>query len=174
MSVVVSINDKNKIYMASDSMASDDETFRYTVTPKIYKRDGFLIGIAGSVALVQFLMESWKKPKDVFELRNILIALAKATGCMNVVNDGDCSTQYIPATFLVGHRRKIYEITVNFNVIEYEENYNAIGSGKNFALGALCATEKLDLTPKQRVNMAVEVSSRFCLTVGGKIHYEEM
>jgi hypothetical protein len=60
----------------------------------------------------------------------------------------------------------------DFQLAEYKENYTAIGSGTQYALGSLYTTARTKLKPPDRLEIAIKAASYFSPSVGGEIIYE--
>lgn len=65
----------------------------------------------------------------------------------------------VGGTFLVGYNGKLYAIQNDFQVGIPAIEYDAVGCGANFALGALHATK--NKRPEDRVMMALEAAATF-------------
>lgn len=109
------------------------------------------------MAIFSFFVEFWKK--------------MKADGCF--VND-QCEEKNSPfvdldAQFLIVNQHGIFVVASNMNVIKFDEYY-AIGSGSDYALGALHAlyNEPLDATTiaKRVVNAAISLDT----SCGGQVN----
>ncbi len=68
-----------------------------------------------------------------------------------------------PVRFLIGYRGGLYSIGGDLQVNEFLDGYTAIGSGADFALGSLYASEALG--PHERVRCALEAAAHFSGTV---------
>lgn len=68
-------------------------------------------------------------------------------------------------SFLLGYKDKLYKIESDFQVGESVDKYDACGSGKDFALGSLKTTEKSNLSPEDRIRMALQAASKFSVGV---------
>jgi len=75
--------------------------------------------------------------------------------------------------FLVGYKGKLYEILIDFQMSEIPE-YEAIGSGASYALGSLYTTERANLSPRQRIALALRAACKFDSSCGGKLTIEKM
>lgn len=62
-------------------------------------------------------------------------------------------------TFLIGYNGKIYNIGSDFQVGIPVNDYDAVGSGRDLALGALHATKTVK--PVKRLTMALEAASAY-------------
>jgi len=72
---------------------------------------------------------------------------------------------------LVAVRGRLLHIQNNYQVIEYASNYTAIGSGRDFALGALYSTS---FSARNRVEMALEAAQEFDEGTRGPFIIEEL
>jgi ATP-dependent protease HslVU (ClpYQ) peptidase subunit len=177
MSLVVAYQQDGKVYMASDSQAtSDDSHIRYTGRAKMYKKHGFLIGFCGSVRQSQVAMKvPLKECSSVIDWVEAARLVLKEAGCVGTYKEeGEGEFEIMQSMFLVAHDGDLYEIGPDFAILDRVEPYGAIGEGRSYALAVLYAIEKLKpkLSPKKKIELAMEAGTRFCSTVGGKIYYE--
>ena len=56
---------------------------------------------------------------------------------------------------------RIFIIWSDYQVLEERNNYTAIGSGRDLALGAFYALRKEEMLAKDRVRMALEAAEKF-------------
>ncbi len=61
--------------------------------------------------------------------------------------------------FLVGCFGRLFCVQSDYQIEEVACSYNAVGSGGEIALGALHATQSLDIPPEQRIILALEASA---------------
>lgn len=83
----------------------------------------------------------------------------------NSRNINDKGINGIESYFLLAYKDKMWLIESNYAVLDIVDNYNAIGSGVNFALGSLHTTEDMDLTPVEKIHMALQSASKFAVGV---------
>jgi hypothetical protein len=62
-------------------------------------------------------------------------------------------------TFLVGFHGRLFRIESDYQVEETLSGYNAAGSADDLALGALFATQALDLAPEARLRLVLEAAA---------------
>jgi hypothetical protein len=67
--------------------------------------------------------------------------------------------------FLFGYKDKLYKVESDYQVGESMHNFDACGSGEDFALGSLYTTEGLGLTPEERIYTALKTASTFAVGV---------
>ena len=73
-------------------------------------------------------------------------------------------------SFLLGYKECLYEIQSDYSVLESSNDYNSCGSGEAFAFGSLYTTEKMDLTPIERIHMALQSASKFAVGVSAPFY----
>lgn len=174
MSCVVAIRDKNdKIFMGSDSLAISEGTGdkRFLKAPKIFMNGKYLIGFVGSLRLGQVIMPDYMNAnfKKISDLLEMIREQAHVFGCL--INEN--GEEYCGTSFIIGYEGRLFAIDNYFQLTEYEENFHAVGAGAPYSLGSLYVSSKTDLTPDNRIRMAIDCASYFCSSVGGKIHIIE-
>jgi len=103
--------------------------------------------------------------------------LFKDGGYGTVANNEETGGQ-----FLVALDDQLFTVQSDFSVSAGREPFSAVGSGEQVALGALWATERLQLAPAQRLLLALEaaesvipsVRSPFYLMAGGGAEVEPL
>ena len=74
--------------------------------------------------------------------------------------------------FLVGYHGHLYSIESDFQVGELSDGFDAVGSGSDFALGAMAALDKL--SPTRRIRKALEITAHFNMSVCGPFHVKSL
>jgi len=170
-SCAVSIKHKGKVYIGVDSLATDYEyNFCFEIKEdKVFINDNFLIAFCGNPRIGQILKPNIWIPEtdDIYVLAESIREQIKERGALI---HSDRLLEGMEATLLVGHNGRLFEIGGSFQVTEPVVSYHAIGSGGQYALGALHAIKSnKKLTPKERIVRALEAASFFSPSVGGKI-----
>lgn len=162
MTIVIGMISNNKVYMGSDRGMSDTYSISSPITPKIKKNGQFLIGYAssrgsGQVAHYIDFPNVNKRDVDKYMRTDFILTLKKAIDQFGLdISDDDKAA----ADFLVGIHGRLFEIATNdWQVNEYED-YIAIGSGSQFALGSLY-TSKIWKDPNKRIIKALECSIKY-------------
>lgn len=163
MSCIIGLNHGNKIYIGSDSASTTEEgDIRPIKAKKIFRKNDFLIGYAGSIRTGQILDTDLFNPPDnihgfVEELKNVLTE----AGCM-VVSDGVLMLQ---SCFIVAYDGILYEILSDLQLNEIEGSFTSIGSGSHYAFGALEVLFSINEKPRDIISKALLVVSRYQATV---------
>ena len=170
MSCVAALKHNGKVYVAADSLSSSEDKLYYRKDKKMFRNGKYLIGFCGSVRTGQVLTSKfWKPPTDIYAVPDRLIKLMEAKGCLITTEEQNknCGCNFIFAT-----KNEIYEILVDFQLVEPRDDYTAIGSGADYALGSLFSTKGTNLKPEERLHLAIEAASYFSSSVGGEILIE--
>ena len=165
MSCVVGLIQNDKIFIGSEGIATTDEGERRPIkTIKVFRNGKYLIGYTGSVRAGQIIQEKYfEAPEDIFELPDAIREHLSNKGTL-LINDEQAQMQN--ANFLVGYEGRLYEILIDFQLNEIMGNFTAIGAGAAYAMGALYATEKLLLSPEERIRLALGAACEFMVSCG--------
>lgn len=168
MTCVVGLVHKGSVHIGVDSAAVQGWTRRTSKLPKVFRRGPFLIGYTTSFRMGQLLEHHLTVPEQeagqddlafmVTQFIERVRALLKEKGFTRVESNTEKGGQ-----FLVGYRGHLYTVESDFQVGKQAEGYDAIGSGAEFALGAMRALP--DLPPGKRLRKALEVAAHFNMGV---------
>jgi ATP-dependent protease HslVU (ClpYQ) peptidase subunit len=165
MTCIVGIAYEGNVYMGGDRGASDGSAIVSLNTPKVYIRDEWIFGYAGSMGIgqiMQIINIPLLKPDDdpFLVLRMDMVdafrGMLEHNGItMNEDNDTD---------ILIGCRGRLFEFSpADWSVAEVQET--AVGSGGNFALGALYTNSLyIDITPEERIEQALNAAITYSPT----------
>lgn len=165
MTVIAAISDGKKVYLGGDSALSTGDHVFLSADPKVFERDGIVVGFCGSlrfgelVALTKFPprtgknIDLWVREEVCDSLR--LAALRKG----HDISDGDDSEA------ILGIGGQIYVITSGPVAYRVRGAYAAIGSGGPWAEGSLYSTLGSGLSLKERLVTALEAAEFHCSAV---------
>jgi len=175
MTCIAAVAKNGKVWMGGDSASvSDDGDHDLVATEKVFKRGEFLYGFAGCWRTGQVLRHIFKEParpnrKSLSDLDYLVghwidawRELLATRGIHKTFETG-ASGQY--ATLLLGYRGTLYQIEQDHAVLTPRDGIFAIGSGSDFALGALHVMPSKP--PALRVRMALQASERYSGSVRG-------
>ena len=141
---VVRDSENNKIWMAGDRGVSDDNTINVGSSPKIWKKDGYLFGYAGSMDGDR-IKHLFVPPQfdgrgniDKFMYSKFLKSLRKfyEEWWVDITPTSDIG-------MIICTRGKIYEHNAaDMSLTQYEQDYLVMGSGGDLAMGSLYSTQK--------------------------------
>jgi hypothetical protein len=142
-------------------------SIQYRKDPKVFKNGPFLIGYTSSFRMGQLLQYSFKpEPFSAKKDIDIYMRTAFIDGIRSCFEKGgflrkDSEVQS-GGIFLVGFKQRLFFIGQDFQVGEVHHSYNAIGCGRDVALGSLFATDySMQVDGHTRVERALEAAERF-------------
>ena len=166
MTCIVGIAQDGVIYMGGDRGASDGSAIVSLATPKVYIRDEWIFGYAGSMGIGQIMqiinIPILQEDDDPFiVLRMDVVDAFKSM--MDI--QGLSITEDNDTDILIGCRGRLFELSPSdWSVAEVKET--AIGSGGNFALGSLY-TSNTNEDPIYRIGMAIGSAIAYSPTCQG-------
>ena len=171
MSVVVAIKHEGKVYIGADSQVTKGGTRTTLKNPnnyKVWKVDGndhSLMAHVGNVrdANVVRLMSGVVDDYDEFcnrvdyrfVVKYLVPEIVKNLRAANYLK-GDGYFDFMDSSFLFAYKDKLFSINTDGCVIEIDD-YVAIGSGSQEAIGSLLSTEGQD--PQSRIVKAIKASA---------------
>lgn len=168
MSCVVGIKQKGKIYLGADSCVTDAGRVLTLKDPKIFRRGEFLIGFCGDLRVGQLLKHT--KIRGIETIENFvefMKELFKKEGYIRKYKDKDCPAISTETEFIIAHKGRMYTVGEDLSIVEDSKNdYAAIGSGADFALGSLFATKNTRISSRKRLIRALKCSAYFDPGVG--------
>lgn len=178
MSVVVGLVKDGHVYMAADTRALQEYEMSYCkklIVSKHRQWGTWGIGASGYVRNLEIAAEldlptltrAQKKSATLRDAcRAFFDALRDEVENRGVLNGGNSET-----SFLLGVKGRLFTVDATFALRE-EESMCAIGSGSDYAEGALWALQMYcpDMPPEQMVRAAVESAAHYNVSVGGDIN----
>lgn len=148
MTCIVGIIDKihDIVVIGGDSAGSNDSNINIRKDPKVFKNGDFIFGCTTSYRMIQLLRFKLNLPLlehihvDLFEYMctdfiDSVRECFKDNGFMQSHKHGDD----MGGSFLVGISNRLFEVQEDFSICELDHDYNSVGSGYMYALGALYA-----------------------------------
>jgi len=165
MTCIVGLKDADgAVTMGADSASVAGYNIRLRSDPKLFQKDGLLVGFTSSFRMGQLLRFKLSVPlcepaKDALEYMvsdfvEAVRACLKRGGYAKVEDNIERG-----GVFLVGRMGRLFEIEGDYQVGEVADAYSAIGCGQDFALGSLYVTE--GQPPENRVRTALETAAYF-------------
>lgn len=173
MTCIVGLVQRGTVYIGADAASVSGWTSRVTKLPKVFRRGPFLIGYTTSFRMGQLLEHALEVPPQVTRGRGVehddlrymvtvfaesVRQLLKDRGMAKVEANTESGGQ-----FLVGYRGRLYSVQADFQVNEMADGFDAVGSGAEFALGAMLALK--GTPPVARIRRALEISAHFNMGV---------
>lgn len=175
MSCVIGFESNGVIYMGADSAGIDSSSLSIStrVDEKVFvaETNDFIMGFAGSFRVGQLLRyasdlpeQSNKKDDMAYMVTDFVDSIKNAQRDHGALRR-DSEIEEHDAEFLVGYKGKLYIIESDFQVCRPIENYAAIGSGAQVALGALYALRDSSISPQNKIQLALNAASEYCAGV---------
>lgn len=175
MTCIVGLIDDARVYIGGDRLATTDGGRKFHRTDeKVWKKGPDMIfGAAGGGRGIQLLaygsaIPPLKVGQDLKEYLTLdfvdAVKSALHQGGDLEVEDG---IEVANIHFILGYDGRLFTFYGSFAFEEVMEKYTAVGSGAEFALGSLYATEDSDLTSEERIEMALEAAEYFNAFVKG-------
>lgn len=172
MTCIVGMETADGVMIAGDSASATNSQIVPTKLDKVFEisslKEKMIIGYTSSFRMGQLLEYSFRPPKRkefpyvgdleylatsfIDEVRKVL----KEGGYSEVDNNREKG-----GFFLVGYKGNLYEINSDFQVNSSAIGYNAVGSGKYYALGSLYNSVKNSVDPEEALFLALEAAERF-------------
>ena len=177
MTCIVAVRSSKGLYIGGDSAATAGTMSQRTLRPKVFQNGAYLMGYTSSFRMGQVLEHVFQPPEPsggdlyaqmVAEFVPAVRACLKDAGFSKIENNEETGGQFLVAT---GGR--IFEVEIDFSVLEMSEPFAAVGCGTEVALGALHVFEKadrLDGYPREAIRAALGASARFSGAVRPPFH----
>jgi ATP-dependent protease HslVU (ClpYQ) peptidase subunit len=178
MTCIVAIKDDGKLYFGADSLLSDSESDLAIPmrSPKIFRNGPFIFGYCGSVRAGKVFQYDLPLPEpdlqnlDKYMNKELITALMDCADRNKLVIDEKDEHNDV-ADLIVGINGRIFEVQSHVQSVEHYEDYISLGSGSKFALGSLYTTRDFDITPKERVKLALESAAKYAMSVNKPFNY---
>jgi hypothetical protein len=186
MTCIVGIAYSNKVYLGSDSLGSGNGVKQVYITPKLVKLDIFEkrdltltkiplgIGYTTSYRMGDLLRYNFTPPpiehdedENEYLVKDFIPELIKCFDDHSFARTKEGTKS--GGNFLVGLRKRLFHVQEDFSVLEPSCGYTAVGSGQEFAMGALYAYRRTATEPEKSVVGAIRAATEFCTTVGGTV-----
>lgn len=177
MTCVVGIEHEGDVYIGADSAGVEEYSLAICgrADEKVFLSESgeFIMGFAGSFRIGQLLRYALTEPEQsvkkddmaymVTDFVDAVRTMQKEKGSMSKTDELEAHD----AAFLVGYKGKLYCIESDFQVGRPIEGYAAIGCGGQIALGAMYATRTSNMTPEERIELALEAAAEYSAGVRG-------
>lgn len=165
MSCVVGITDGEQVWLGADSAGVAGYQLRLRRDRKIFRRDDFLFGFAGSFRMGQLLKYNLELPTRPIGtdletyIHTDLIDACRLAFLRGGFTQQAMGQEFADGFFLMGHAGKLYCVQCDFQVEETTDLFMAIGCGSEAALGSLYTTQVQ--APEERIRLALEAAEHF-------------
>ncbi len=134
----------NAVWMGADESISNKDEMHLAHNAKMFKKDGFLIGYAGPCLFAQHINYLFTPPPvitngpDLTEyMVRFFVPRMKSVLEENGYKEPDLNKDGGEFELLVGYKNRLFMLGCDLSVVEYKEQFAAVGSGALYALGAM-------------------------------------
>ena len=169
MTAVVGYTDGNRTWIGADSLATASTMSKaVSVSPKVFRSGSVIVGFSDSFRVGQILIHQFQMPQllkatdaGTWVCRQFIPCLWDTLLGYDLIHDN-----LMDSELLIGLRGRLFEVSPDFGVHEYDCAYTAVGSGGDLCKGVMYATEGSQLKPPQRLKMALRAAQKFNCSVG--------
>lgn len=180
MTCIVGLEHEGAIYIGGDSAGVETGSLAICgrADEKVFVTDSgeMAMGFCGSFRIGQLLRYALVLPPQkvgqddmaylVTDFIDAVRNMQRDKGSLKKENE----VEEHDAGFLVGFNGKLYVIESDFQVGRPIENYAAVGCGAQIALGALYATQQMNMLPEDRVRLALAAAAEYSAGVRAPFH----
>jgi hypothetical protein len=166
MTCIAGLVYENKVWIGADSAGVAGLSITPRKDPKVFLNGDFLIGFTSSFRMGALLRYRFTPPRpvedqDIDQYMNTtfidtLRSCLKSGGYASKSNETESG-----GCFLVGYRGRLFCIESDYQVGEGVLSYEAVGCGRDLALGSLFTTQKTKQGPRDRIRIALEAAEQF-------------
>jgi ATP-dependent protease HslVU (ClpYQ) peptidase subunit len=164
MTAIVGLVHNGAVYVGGDSAGVSGWSLTVRADTKVFHNGPYLFGFTTSFRMGQLIHHAFEPPKPKPDLERFmstefvdaLRTCLKDGGWARKENDREEG-----GTFLVGVRGSLFVIQDDYQVGQAADGYAAVGCGDQIALGALYATAGTAMSPRRRIQVALEAAERF-------------
>lgn len=176
MTCIVGVIENGVVTLGGDSAGVENDNITIRKDEKVFRNKEFIIGYTSSFRMGQLLRFRFTPPpisgKDLYEYMctEFVDGVRKCFeeyGFMQKYKGGDEKG----GEFLVGIRGRLFHIDDDYQVGEPVDGFMSVGSGMYYALGSLDTTNKNQIKPKDRVEIALRVAEKYSCGVSGPFNY---
>ena len=174
MTCIVGLIDKKTktTYIGGDSLGSCDSFKVVRKDKKVFKlknSNNVCLGFTSSFRMGDILRYNTNltKPEDVINHENLVVNFVpKLIEEFSKFGYQKTSSNVISGgTFLIAQKDKLFKIDCDYQVAESDDLYDATGSGQTAALASLFTTSKMDITPIERIRLALQAATKWIPSV---------
>jgi ATP-dependent protease HslVU (ClpYQ) peptidase subunit len=179
MTCIVGIVHEGRVYVGGDAMitatysgtAMDADASR---SPKVFKVGGVVIGWAGSPRLGQLLEHALTLPPLPSDDSGVSRWMARefVDAVRACTKDGgharnDMGEEQNGGAYLVGVASRLFQVNADYSLHESTRGYDAAGTGRWVALGALAVLSAERIPPRTKLTRALHAAASVVPSVGG-------
>lgn len=175
MTCIAAIASNGKVHMASDSAATSVELGSTHVRKdsKMFVIDEYLIGFSNSFRFGQIVKHDFVPPKPDFNNLERTMSIEFVAALQETLERNKFNVDQEKGNggdLIIGVGGRLFVMEEDFQVGEYQDDFIAIGSGYQFALGSLHSTRG-NKSPRVRLTKALHAASQYAVGVSPPFLY---
>ncbi|WP_226035776.1 hypothetical protein [Aquibacillus saliphilus] len=174
MTCIVGLVFNGVTYIGGDSLGSNGYSKTVRKDTKVFKlkdTNKAVVGYTSSYRMGQLLMyaKGLIDSRDEPNIDHEYLVTRFIPNTIKLFEDGgyskNSSGEKTGGSFLLGYGDRLYQVSSDFQVGESIDGYDACGSGEEFALGSLKTTENSNMSPEERIHLALQAATKFSTSV---------
>lgn len=164
MTCIVGLVEDNIVYIGGERAASDGDSIISMKNPKVFTKNGWVYGYAGTIGIGQ-LLDLIPLDDDIDNIYTY-IRLHIVEELKKAIESFSHTPEEHDTSWLIGKNGRLFEFSAaDWGVVEVDSV--AIGGGSQYALGSLYSTQ--DNNPLYRLEKALEAAITYSPTCQGPI-----
>jgi len=174
---IVGVRTEDGVWIGGDRAEANDKEITIAKYPKVFRVGEFLIGWAGRILPTNLLEHAWSPPEQPASMKTFPF-LATVIGqdirkffeerkCVRIADHGPAAL----GTALLAYRGGLFVLQDDFSVIEVESGYASEGDYL-IAMGSLHTTNRYEIHPEERVELALQAAAGLSPFVKGPFDIE--
>lgn len=143
MTCIVGLSHKGKVWIGGDSAGSSEGFMAKRKDKKVFKKDGFIIGFAGSFRFGDILKYKYQFPKrgkislEKYFVCDFIDGLRECINTSGLKRNSEDGPEEMESGMLIGTEGRLFSIDSDFQVAEPSDGIYCIGSGSEYSFGAM-------------------------------------
>jgi len=169
MTCIIGMQKDEKVYIGADNIASTNELKQSREDKKVFIKNNMIFGCTSSYRIINLLQYQLVIPDyhldvsiDQYMYTDFIEEVIKLfkDKCFSTIDNNVISG----GNFIVGFKGKLYEIDNDFQIAKPSDGFSCIGSGYQYAYGAMKALKKYEdklLSTEDIIKEALGVSEYY-------------
>ena len=179
MTTVIAFRDEDRFVLGSDSAIGDDKT-SLKCGPKFFESNGIIWGLCGFVVYEQALRQAVREESECrigkIAAEHVIKNLEKILKDKNLLIEKEGFKEMKDSKFFFIENNRMYYLDEDLSYWESSDPFLVIGSGSEFALGAIHVFQNemgTSTDSSQMIHRALEAATRFNPFVRAPYHIQE-
>jgi 20S proteasome alpha/beta subunit len=168
MTLVVGIEDKRNVVLASDSFVGDEECRDVLDGPKWFKLGQIWVGYAGVIGVARVAEYNYKPPPALPKEPNQAYLFRVVQGIYEAARNANLKPE--ECQMLMAYKGRVYSVADGGAPVRSAHGYAAVGAGEPAALAALAVTESSTMSVVDRAKQVVTAVARHNCQVATPVH----